>query len=136
MLISDWSSDVFSSDLPYHPLDRFLPRRAGDDQVTFLARGDFHELLGRFALLEDEAHVFHVAGEIAPDAPPHPFEGIVDSAPPATRPIDMELGCMRRIGDMRRDQFRIPFGSELADAIKRAIAARGARTRSRLNSSP
>src|SRR3546814_3520546 len=35
------------------------------------------------------------------------------------------LGCMRRIDDMRRDQFRIPFGSELAGAIERAIAARG-----------
>src|SRR3546814_18924101 len=58
-------------------------------------------------------------------SPPHPFEGIVDSAPPATRPIDMELGCMRRIDDMRRDQFRIPFGSELVGAIERAIAARG-----------
>src|SRR3546814_6259884 len=89
MRISDWSSDVCSSDL-----------------VTFLARGDFHELLGRFALLKDEAHVFHVAGEIAPDAPPHPFEGTVDSAPPATRPIDMEWGGMRRFDDMRRDQFR------------------------------
>src|SRR3546814_15896258 len=112
MRISDWSSDVCSSDLsfrkigrdgdpaigpraailhhphrnrgapdeaddgaaPYHPLDRFLPRRAGDDQVTFLARGDFHELLGRFALLDTEAHVFHLAGEIAPASHPPPFD--------------------------------------------------------------